>query len=245
MYHIYLVDDDAVILDELRSCVSWLDNGFDVVGSSNFPLHALEEIVQLSPDLVISDLKMEPIDGIQLMQTLKARGVTPHFLMMSGYATFENSRRFFLEGGFDYLLKPVDPQELQLVLDRLYQTLSAKRPEQLPRQTPSAVRKDGNPALHELMEYLQENYVQKHTLESLGKRFGLSPNYICALFSKHCDTTLTHYITALRMEAAKQAIETSALPLKVIAMQCGYNDYRYFNRVFKEYFGVSPGKFKE
>ncbi len=237
MYHVYLIDDDTVMLDELRNCVSWLDNGFEVVGSSTFPLTALEDITKLAPDLVISDLKMEPLDGIQLMQMVHGRGVHPYFLMISAYGSFENSRRFFLEGGFDYLLKPLDAQEVQLTLDRLYQTLSTA-----PQGAPSL--KGCNPVFVELLQHLQENYHKKHTLESLGKQFGLSSNYICTLFSKHCDTTLTHYLTALRMDAAKKEIEAGILPLKVIASNCGYHDYHYFNRVFKEYCGVSPGKFK-
>lgn len=237
MYRVYLVDDDAVILEELRNCVSWLDNGFEIVGSATSSVMALEEIQTLQPDLVISDLRMAPYDGIQLMQLLKLKGFTPYFLMISGYASFENSRRFFLEGGFDYLLKPFEAGEVQLVLCRLYQILSAAAQEE------DKSLKGCNPVFRDMLTYLQENYTQKHTLESLGNQFGLSPNYICTLFSKHCDTTLTHYLTSIRMAVAKREIEAGALPLKAIASLCGYNDYRYFNRVFKDYFGVSPGKF--
>ncbi len=239
MYRVYLVDDDAVILEELRSCVSWLDNGFEIVGSATSSVTALEEIPTLQADLVISDLRMAPYDGIQLMQLLRLKGITPYFLMISAYASFENSRRFFLEGGFDYLLKPFEAGEVQLVLCRLYQILS----DASQAENENKSLKGCNPVFRDLLAYLQENYQQKHTLESLGKQFGLSPNYICTLFSKHCDTTLTHYLTSLRMAVAKGEIETGTLPLKAIASLCGYNDYRYFNRVFKDYFGVSPGKF--
>lgn len=237
MYRVYLLDDDAVILEELNRSISWLDNGFDVVGSSHSPVIAMDEIIQLQPDVVISDLKMEPFDGIALMQKLKDLGLTPYFLMVSAYGSFENSRRFFLEGGYDYLLKPFDPKEVELILGKLYQALS-----ETSKNTASL--NGCNPAFGDLLAYLQENYHQKHSLESLGKQFSLSPNYICTLFSKHCDTTLTHYITALRMEVAKKELEKGQQPLKAIASQCGYNDYRYFNRVFKEYYGVPPRKYK-
>ncbi|WP_409969848.1 response regulator [Bengtsoniella intestinalis] len=238
MYRVYLLDDDRVILEELRRNISWLDNGFEVVGSSHSPTIAMDEIAQLQPDLVVSDLKMEPFDGIELMQKLKEQGITPYFLMVSAYGSFENSRRFFLEGGYDYLLKPFDPQEVQLILDKLYKILSEA-------SKGGASLNNYNPAFGDLLAYLQENYHLKHTLESLGKQFALSPNYICTLFSKHCDTTLTHYVTDLRMTAAKHEIEKGQQPLKAIASQCGYNDYRYFNRVFKEYCGVSPRNYKE
>ncbi|WP_409968707.1 helix-turn-helix domain-containing protein [Bengtsoniella intestinalis] len=236
MYRVYLVDDDTVILDELRHNIVWLDNGFEVVGSSNTPAVALDEIINLQPELVVSDLKMEPFDGIALMQKLKELGLTPYFLMVSAYGSFENSRRFFLEGGYDYLLKPFEPEEVEMILGKLFERLSGKT---------VAASKSYNPAFGDLLIYLQENYHQKHSLESLGKQFSLSPNYICTLFSKHCDTTLTHHITALRMEVAKKELEKGQQPLKDIASQCGYPDYRYFNRVFKEYYGVPPRKYKE
>lgn len=238
MYRVYLVDDDAVILEELCHSISWLDNGFDVVGSTNSSMVALEEITELQPDVVISDLKMEPFDGIELMQRIKARGLEPYFLMISAYGSFDNSRRFFLEGGYDYLLKPFDLEEIHLSLSKLYQVLSTRS-----NDAPSS--KNYNPVFGDMLLYLQENYHLKHTLESLGKQFSLSPNYICTLFSKHCDTTLTHYITDLRMSAAKQEIIQGQLPMKAIASQCGYTDYRYFNRVFKEYYGSSPRKYKQ
>lgn len=234
MYRVYLVDDDAVILEELLSSIPWLDNGFAVIGQGGSPAVALEEICKLHPDLVIADFKMEPFDGIELMRRVRERDIECYFLMVSGYGTFENSRQFFLEGGFDYILKPIDIQEVQLVLDRLYRTLSTQQVE--------ASLKGCNPAFVDMMAYLRNHYSQKHTLESLGKQFGLSPNYICNLFSKHCDTTLVHYIIALRMEAAKEQIEAGK-SLKLIASQCGYHDYYYFCRVFKEYYGVSPGKY--
>ncbi len=236
MYGVYLVDDDAVILEELCHKIPWLDSGFEVVGSTQSVAMALDEIAQIRPDLVVSDLKMEPFDGIELMQKLKEQGISPFFFMVSAYGSFENSRRFFLEGGFDYLLKPLDVQEIQLTLGKLYEKLSESSQD-------ATSLKGCNPVFGDLLTYLQAHYSQKHSLESLGKQFSLSPNYICALFSKHCDTTLTHYITDLRMTAAKEEIKKGELPLKVIASQCGYNDYRYFNRIFKEYCGVSPGKY--
>lgn len=236
MYKVYLVDDDALILDELLTSVSWLDNGFIVCGHSNSPLTAIDEVLILRPDLVIADLKMEPFDGIELMHRLKEQAFSCHFLMISAYGSFENSRRFFVEGGFDYILKPIDIQEIELVLNRLYRKLSENTAENLSL-------KGCNPAFTELMAHLEQNYHQKHTLESLGKQFGLSPNYICNLFSKHCDTTLVHHLTKLRMEAARKQIEENTDALKVIASKCGFNDYYYFCRVFKDYFGVSPGKF--
>lgn len=236
VYSVYLVDDDSIILDELLNVIPWMDNGFKVVGSSTSPTVAMEEIQALEPTLVVLDLKMEPIDGFQIMQLLREAGQSCYFLLVSAYGTFANSRRFFLAGGFDYILKPIQSQEIQLALGRLYRQLGIDKAEE-------ASFKGCNPAFIDLIAHLNNNYMKKHSLEALGKQFGLSPNYICNLFSKHYKTTLVHYVTALRMMEAKRQIEVRAKPLKAIAADCGYSDYYYFCRVFKDYFGVSPGKY--
>lgn len=237
MYQVYIVDDDPVILDEILNTVPWLDNGFEVIGSSRSPIHAIDEIKALRPDLVFSDLKMPDMDGVDMIKALKDSDVVCEYVMLSAYDSFEDSRRFFRLEGFDYLLKPIRQDEVQIVLERLAMRLSKTvRPE------PEAA---GNvtPAFVELIEYLNTHFQQKHTLESLAKQFNLGPNYICNLFSKHYNSTLTRYITDLRMQAALTMMQESGKAYKEIAIDCGYTDYYYFCKVFKEFYGASPSTY--
>lgn len=234
MYQVYVVDDDPVILDEIVNTVPWLDNGFEIVGSNVSPSAAIEDIKNLCPDVVFSDLKMPDMDGVDMIKALKDSGATCEYVMLSAFDSFEDSRRFFRLEGFDYLLKPLQQQEVQIVLERLALRLSKKiRPE------PESA---GNmtPAFAELIQHLNNNYQQKHTLDSLSKQFNLGANYICNLFSKHFNSTLTRYITELRMNAAVQMMQTPGKAYKEIAIDCGYSDYYYFCKVFKEFYGASP-----
>ena len=100
-------------------------------------------------------------------------------------------------------------------------------------------------AFSELLEYVRSNFSEKFTLEQLGKQFGLSPGYICTLFANHYNTTLTCFVTQVRMEYAAHLMKNNDYPLKNIANECGYKDYFYFNKVFKGYYGMAPSKFKE
>ena len=172
--------------------------------------------------------------GVALTQQLQDAGHTCEFVMISAYDSFEDSRRFFRLSGFDYILKPVNQQEVQIVLERLAARLSTTR---IPLPDPD---ESITPAFTELIAYLNENYNQKHTLESLAKRFCLGTNYICNLFAKHYSSTLTRYVTRLRMEAALQSMETTGKAYKEISIDCGYSDYYYFCKVFKEFYGASP-----
>lgn len=234
VYKVYIVDDDPVILDEIVNTVPWLDNGFEVVGSHVSPTAAIDEIKRLYPDVVFSDLKMPDMDGVDMIKALKESGAICEYVMLSAFDSFEDSRRFFRLEGFDYLLKPLQQEEVQIVLERLAMRLAGKiRPE--PEDTCNMT-----PAFTELIQYLNRNFQQKHTLDSLSKQFNLAPNYICNLFAKHFNSTLTRYITELRMNVALQMMQTPGKAYKEIAIDCGYADYYYFCKVFKEFYGASP-----
>ncbi len=238
MYKVFLLDDDELILQELLERVPWMDNGFEVIGYESNPVQALRRIPQLCPDVIFSDLKMPDIDGHAFMKSLIDSNLQFEFVMLSAYGTFDDARTFFNHSGFDYILKPVQIEELQLVLERLANKLSKKR-----AFSPNTSKENITPAFLELTDYLENNFQEKFSLNKLSKQFALSPGYICNLFSKYYNTTLTCFLTNLRMKHAASRILQSNLSFKEIAIECGYVDYYYFNKVFKEYYGMAPSKY--
>lgn len=239
LYQVYIVDDDRLILTEIVETVPWADNGFHVCGFSWSPEKAIEEIMSCHPDVVFSDLKMPAYDGISMITILKEKGIRCEFVMLSAYGTFEDSRSFFLLNGFDYILKPLEQNDIQLVLERLYKKLLIK---QGTKKTNEPV--DANPAFLNLIAYVKEHYNEKLTLEKLAFHFNLNGNYICNLFSKHYKSTLTRFITELRMQEALKRLKESKKALKEIAFDIGYTDYYYFCKVFCEYYGEPPSELR-
>ena len=238
MYKVFLLDDEELIVKQISSTVSWMDNGFEVAGVETDPLKAIERIMDVRPDVVFSDLKMPVMDGHDVMKAIRSQGLGTEFVMLSAYGTFDDAKTFFKQDGFDYLLKPIDHDEVQLVLEKLAQKLNRRDPTmQLAKEEISC------PAFNELMDYVKEHYEEKLTLNELGKMFGLSAGYICNLFAKHYNTTLTCYITNIRMDNAVALMRDSNTSLKNIAIKCGYKDYFYFNKVFKAHFGMAPSQY--
>ena len=239
MYSVYLVDDDTLILDELIGMVPWMDNGFFVAGSSTDPKAAVGEIERIRPDAVFCDLKMPGMDGNEMIRYLKERSVDSEFVMISAYDSFENVRTFFQQEGLDYILKPVDNDEIEMVLEKLMARLSEKKPQR------SGGNIKENPAFEHLVEYIREHFAQKITLDMLSKKFGFSKNYICGLFSKYYDTSLTCFLTELRMEHAKKLLSDRNRLIKEVAADCGYSDYYKFFRAFKAFYGKSPKEMQD
>ena len=142
------------------------------------------------------------------------------------------------QGDFDYLLKPLQIQEVQLVLEKLAKKLAKKKPFEETNDDVTI-----NPAFSELIDYVKKHFDEKFTLDQLAKQFGLSAGYICNLFAKTYNTTLTCFITKLRMEHAVELMKDKDCSLKNVAVECGYKDYFYFNKVFKGYYGVAPSQY--
>lgn len=240
MYKVFLVDDEEVIVNQIAHVVPWLDNGFEVVGLETNSKRALNEIISTKPDVVFLDLKMPFIDGHSLMKQVRDADLETEFVMLSAYGTFEDAKIFFKQDGFDYLLKPIQLDEVQLVLEKLAVKIAKKYPVRLETRNENI-----NPAFSNLIEYIQENYQEKFMLDKLGKQFGLSAGYICNLFAKHYNTTLTCFVTDIRLKRAVELISDGNLTLKQIAYESGYNDYFYFNKVFKAHFGVAPSQYEK
>ncbi|MCR5322299.1 MAG: response regulator [Lachnospiraceae bacterium] len=239
MYKVFLVDDDALILEELVEMVPWLDYAFEVAGSETDPVKAVSQIKELKPDVVFCDLKMPGMDGNKLIRVLKEEGLECEFVMLSAYDSFDSVRTFFQQTGFDYILKPVNNEDIQLVLERLEAKLSKQRP----APVPEAVTE--NPAFNELVNYIGEHYSDKITLNSLAKQFGFSKGHLCSLFQKYFNKSLNLYLTDVRMEHAKELILDRTILIKEVASRSGYSDYYHFFRVFKNHYGVSPKEMRE
>ncbi len=126
MPRILLVEDEPAAGRYLRSVIELHHPDFSVVGIAEDGRDALEQVRRLDPDLVITDVKMPVMDGIEFVAELKKKFSDLPALIVSGYQEFEYARRALDTGVVDYLLKPVSPSRLREVLDRLMPVLAAR-----------------------------------------------------------------------------------------------------------------------
>jgi YesN/AraC family two-component response regulator len=240
MYSIYIVDDEQPIIQHLLTAIPWLEHGFEVIGSNTDPLAAIPEIIDIKPDVVFTDLKMPDMTGLELCARLKELGVGAEFIMLSAFDAYDAVREFFSMGGIDYILKPLDHKNAAQVLEKASRKLVQNQ-----HRTPSVqFSPSQSKAFDELIQYVTDNFLKKHTLKELGERFGLNQTYICDLFSKQYNSTLIIFVTDLRMKEAARLIAENQHTIKEVSVLCGYRDYHHFARTFKQYFGKPPSKFQ-
>ena len=239
MYRAYVVDDEPLILESFVNTPVFAESGYLVVGSSTDPFQASKEIRKAMPDVVFTDLKMPGWSGLELMNDLIVSGVDCEFVIVSAYGEFEESRSFFKMKGFDYIIKPVSGHDLQDLLYRLSGKLAGKK------ETHDMVDGTPSPELNMILADLRENFAARQTLEALSTKYKINQNYICHLFTRHLGTTFVSYMTMLRMNEAARLLKGTQKSVKEIAGLCGYHDYFYFCRVFRDYYRCAPTVFRE
>ncbi|MFD0712218.1 response regulator [Paenibacillus sp. GCM10027626] len=122
-----LVDDEINILRNLQVVIPWEEIGFEVIGLAGNGVVALEMAQEFQPDLILTDIRMPVMDGIALIGKLRELKLECECIMLSGYQDFEYARSVMRYGVKEYMLKPIDYDELQQVVRRAAETIRAKR----------------------------------------------------------------------------------------------------------------------
>lgn len=126
MYKVMLLDDEPWELRGMKNMIPWEKHGFQVVYTLSNPLEALEILEKEPIDVLVSDIRMPALDGISLMKRLREQNINIEILFLSGYAEFDYARDALRSGAFDYLLKPIDLDTIDELLNRLFHALKEK-----------------------------------------------------------------------------------------------------------------------
>lgn len=124
MLQVLLVDDEPWVLEGLRTMVNWEKHGFRVCGEALDGPRALAMIEELRPELVFTDINMPAITGLELIKrSRQALNRPPQFVILSGYDDFNYAQTAMRQRAVDYLLKPIDEEEIEALLAKLRQKI--------------------------------------------------------------------------------------------------------------------------
>ena len=132
MLKVIIVDDEILIRVGAKSCLDWEQHGFEVVGLAEDGAKALALVEKTNPDLVLTDIKMPNMDGLELIEALRTDYPQIKVIVLSCYNEMDYVKRAMKFGAEDYLLKlSLQPETLLETLHRVKETLEQQRDEQL------------------------------------------------------------------------------------------------------------------
>ncbi len=129
MYKILICDDNPLIRRSISDTINWTALGCEVVGTAENGLDAWALIKALSPDIIISDIKMPALTGIQLIEKITVEGITAKVIFITGFQEFEYARKAIHYGAVEYLLKPIKNDDLIQAVQKALTTAPADKPE--------------------------------------------------------------------------------------------------------------------
>lgn len=137
MHKVLIVDDEIFVRKGLINLLDWSSLQFEICGEAENGAEALDLIKQLRPDLVIVDIRMPVLDGLELIRQVHEQGdYQPAFIILSGYPDFSYAQQAFRYKVSDYILKPVNEQELASTLKRIAVTLNQQQLLSMTREKP-------------------------------------------------------------------------------------------------------------
>jgi two-component system response regulator YesN len=127
LYNVLLVDDEPTIREGLRTLIPWEDYGYQVVDTATNAKDAIRKHESIRPNLMIVDIRMPGMDGLELIEALRETDSDLHVLILSGYADFNYAKKAITNRIDGYLLKPVDEDELISYLEKLKGNLDEEK----------------------------------------------------------------------------------------------------------------------
>ncbi len=127
METVFIADDEANIREGLKCIIDWNELGFTICGEAGNGEDALQEILRLHPSMVLIDMRMPKLYGIDVIEQAKSQGYTGTFVILSGYSDFKYAQAAMKFGVKYYLTKPMDEDELEKVVKEVYNAIQEER----------------------------------------------------------------------------------------------------------------------
>lgn len=256
MLKVLIAEDEEIIRKGLIHTFDWLNMDCTIVGEAGDGLEGLKLIKECKPDLVIADIKMPFMSGIEMIEEA-LKFCSFHSIILTSYSEFEYAKQAISLKVFEYLLKPVDEEKLISIIEAVKDEINRQK------VVGNIIEKtmDGtdmklvdldiyvfpgskiNYYVNEALNKIKYNYSDKISIESIAESLGVSPSYLSRKFKEETSQTFLDILNKYRVQKAIELLKTGKYRVSEISDMTGFSEYKHFCNVFKKYTKMSPTEF--
>ena len=260
--NLLIVDDEPWARELLTRSLVWERYGLKLIGTAANGEEALKLCTGSPVSLLISDIRMPLVDGLELCRRVGKLEQKPEIILVSGYDDFTYAKQAVRYGVVDYVLKPVEPEELEQAVTSALARIREKRSTEkrirdlerklrklLPRKEETRAESKpetdfSDPRIARIVDALNAGSLHFPTLREAAGMVYVSPQHLSLLFRQQTGLSYSEYLTRLRLDRACRLLENPDLTIREIAELSGFADSDYFSRFFKQNTGVRPGEYR-
>lgn len=260
-----IADDERRVRMLIKGLIQFQELGLELIAEASDGLEALALCKKQIPDILVTDINMPGLSGLELIKELKQHLPTIKIIIVSGYSEFEYAKTAIRFGVYDYIIKPIDEAELSDALSKTKSVILKEREnyEEKLKDIKSTVQL--NQYLNVLVQDILNQYSSKNevnpvevakslvennyhlniSLGQLANCVHLNPTYFCGLFKKETGMSFIEYRTLIRIKNAKRLLSDSDMTVCEISSKTGYTDPKHFYKLFKRFVGMTPSEFRD
>lgn len=254
MLKVIIVEDELTVRRGLVLTTPWESYGCEVVGEAKNGKEGKKMIESLLPDIVITDIKMPIMNGLEMIQALDDN-LNVEFIVLTAFRDFEFAQKAIRLGAIDYLLKPFSDIDLENAIKKSILRIE-KRKNKNQNKTQINVlealelklKKSENSKednIIKVKKYVNDHFGSDLNIQTVSELINVSESYLIRLFKSEMGYTFHEFLISVRMKRACEMLLDPHIKIYEVAHKVGYNDQRYFSTVFKKNIGVTPVEFKE
>lgn len=254
MYHVLIADDEPI---ERTVICKIIKNNFKnllEIKQAGNGREAMEHFELQKFHIVILDIEMPGINGLEAAERIRKKDKNCIIIFLTAFDEFSYAKKAITVKAMDYILKPSSEEEIIAIMEEAIRVVDEQEEENkkivydknmfaqthfknLEHVRTSVVQE-------EILQYIQTHYVEDISMQDVADAMNYSNAYFCKLFKQNFDQSFTTYLTAYRVDKAKQLLVDVTINVKEISDKVGYKDSNYFAKVFKRVVGVTPSEYR-
>ncbi|WP_027092319.1 response regulator transcription factor [Cohnella thermotolerans] len=250
MKTLLIVDDEPRTRQGIRKTLeAWSAGRFNIETAAS-GVEALEWLKDHPAHLIITDVRMPEIGGLQMLEAMQDRPHRPVVIVISGHAEFDYAQKAIQLGVVEYLLKPLDKTKLIRAVEKALEAEEERhRIERMEKLVDPKLLEAGEEAkygqpVRDAIAYVEERLQEAIGMKQVADYLHLNASYFSVLFKEQTGFTFSEYLTRRRLQRAKELLAQTRMPIGEIAEKVGYQTAKYFIKVFKDSESISPSQYR-